>query len=356
MASDAAGQPAFGRKTPEELGVRLFEPAPEGFDPVEASASELRQYGYPARPDAGADPGRYQRWRQMVESTSIIAPEFAVLPIPPVGPINPGPVPFPAQGTSANWAGVVAYPQPSAPPYDDPVTLVEGEWTVPDISAPAPANNPGAWVCATWIGIDGWMGDNPAPVPLLQAGATHIVYNYYAWIQNYPGGFPTLEWFSERQTFAWFEWVPAYPDPDKKYPARVITNVAVSPGDGIWCQIETDSPTGATQADVHLTNQTTGVGTVLTVTAPPDTAVLGNTAEWIVELPQDSYNGWPYQLGRYDSVYFDNCRVQSRSGTAFAANQGELVTLLDATGHRISEPSAMTDHLIKVKWTLPFFP
>jgi len=64
----------------EALGVRLFKPAPEGFDPVEASARELLVHGFPARPDAQLHPELHEQWeRIMSRPMAIIEPQFAVM-------------------------------------------------------------------------------------------------------------------------------------------------------------------------------------------------------------------------------------------------------------------------------------
>jgi hypothetical protein len=319
MAGDAAARPGAVRKTPEELGVRLFEPAPEGFDPIKASARELRRYGYPARPDAELHPRRYERWKQMVSrSISLIQPEFAVLPIPPGGPKNPGPEPHPDSSTSANWGGVVAFP----PNFDDPVTDVLGSWTVPHVIAPEPYS--GAYVCSTWIGIDGWESS-----ALLQAGTQQILW-------------PSPDYS------AWWQWVPA--NPNAPSASAGITNVPVSPGDVMFCEIDAGSQTGATEATIHLTNGTTGVMTSFIVHAPAGTEVLGGSAEWIVEMPLDTFNGLPVKLPEYTFVYFDNCLAFARSGRGFHANPGELVTMVSALNAPMSTPNILTDDLVRIDW------
>jgi hypothetical protein len=263
----------------------------------------------------------YQRWKQVVSrSTSIIEPRFAVSPVVPVGPDNPGTEPFPDRGTSGNWAGVVAYP----PNFNDPVTSVAGQWTVPHVSAPKADDS--AYICATWIGIDGWQPENTARIPLLQAGTTQLVHPIF---------FGPLTW-------PWWEWVPADP--------ITIMDFAVSPGDFMSCEIRAGSPSGATEAAIHLANLTTGVATSFAVAAPPETQLSGYCAEWIVEIPTATALGLPLKLARYASVYFDNCHAQSRSGRVFSASPGELVTMVNADNYPISQPTIVGDYLVRVDW------
>jgi hypothetical protein len=355
--ADAAGPLRAVRKTPEELGVRPCAPAPEGFDPIQASAGELRRYGYPARPDARLEPRRYQRWQKLVSRPiSIIVPEFAVLPIPPVGPIspgptppiapapegpiNPGPSPHDDRYNSSNWGGVVAW----SPNFDDPVTSVAGKWTVPHVIAPEPYD--GGYICATWIGIDGMQ---PEITTLLQAGTTQAIVPADSSVDDL-WGLPglLLPWaFSDGfayQSYAWWQWVPGC--------SVMITNLAVTPGDVMSCHIDTDSPTGATTATIQLINLTTGKMTPIPATAPPGTKVLGGMAEWIVEKPNETeYNGLPVKLPEYSSVYFDNCIASTRSGRGFGPNTStELVTMTNDLQTPISTPNILTDDLIRVDW------
>jgi hypothetical protein len=44
------------RRENETLGVRLFTPTPEGFNPIGAKSRELHAYGYPACPDPVLQP------------------------------------------------------------------------------------------------------------------------------------------------------------------------------------------------------------------------------------------------------------------------------------------------------------
>ena len=76
IKKDQAEAAADQARIREELRVRLFEPAPEGFDPTDSDAEELLAYGYPARPDARHHPEQYRRWRQALSRPiAMIRPE-----------------------------------------------------------------------------------------------------------------------------------------------------------------------------------------------------------------------------------------------------------------------------------------
>ena len=124
----------------DELGVRLFKPAPEGFDPVEATDRELLVHGYPARPDAKLHPELHEHWQAMVSrSLSVIEPQFAVRTDKRHGMRQSI-----ANDTSTNWSGSVAFAKKG-----DEATFVIGQWTVPDVVAPGI----GSFYCSTWVGI-----------------------------------------------------------------------------------------------------------------------------------------------------------------------------------------------------------
>ena len=322
MAGDAFGQPEIVQKTYEEVRVRLFRPAPEGFNPIDASDSELLLYGYPARPDAQRHPELHQGWRRvMSRSISRIEPQFAALPMVRGEPISPGTVPVPPIGTSANWAGSVAVPLNAG----DPVASVAGWWTVPDVIATA-ASDDTLYLCATWIGIDGWQpGESVPPSELLQAGTSQAA----VW----PPGFGQL-----KGAAAWWEWVPDDP--------VGITNLGVSLGDVMYCAIRASE----TEASIYMANQTTGVFTSFGVAARPGTQLAGYSAEWILEVPIATWHGQPIELPEYAIVYFDGCVAHTRSATVLYAGQGELVSMVNASNDQVSIPSAATDTLIRVSW------
>jgi Peptidase A4 family len=290
----------------DELGVRLFKPAPEDFDPLEATDRELLVHGYPARPDAKLHPDLHEHWRSMVSrSLSVIEPQFAVRTDKRHGMRQSI-----ANDTSTNWSGSVAFAKKG-----DAATFVIGQWTVPDVVAPGI----GSFYCSTWVGID---GDGSPDV--LQAGTEQEIVSF---------GFITVH-----ATYAWWEWFPEY--------EVQITNLPVSAGDIMYCAICVHSDT---EAGFYLTNLTTGVATSFTKTAPPKTHLKGNCAEWIVEIP--TVNGSPGHLARYGDVYFDNCIAGTKAHDLLYAGSGDLITMVDGSNHAISTPQAETQELIKVQYT-----
>lgn len=265
-------------------GVRLFKRAPEGFDPIKASARELLVHGYPARPDARIHPELHEYWKHvMSQPISIIHPQFKALK-------HKGDWSDLRYGLPSGngWSGSIVFAA-----RDDTVTFVSGQWTVPHPIQP----KPGDCICAQWIGIDGAPDDPNAndSYDILQTGTTQMVVDTVAGALNF--------------SFAWFEWFPADPE--------TITNLEVSPGDTMCATICVYSPT---EAGIYLLNVTTGIGTSFVKTAPPNNQLVGNCAEWIVEDPVSS----SMNLARYGDVYFDNCFAGTAAGALLFAGTGRL--------------------------------
>jgi hypothetical protein len=205
----------------EELGIRLFTPPAEGFDPIEASARELHLHGYPRRPDPKLPPKVHEQWEAMVSrSNSIIEPEFAVLKDKGHKPVRYGPAGPPRLSAGNGWAGSTHYPK-----MGDAVMMVNGQWTVPRIVAPVLGL---AYTCATWVGIDdGEEGLNHSPY-IVQAGTTQRAFRQDITVPELG-----VQHFEFYDSFAWFEWFSADP--------YIVQNFKVSPGDSVACMIWVES-------------------------------------------------------------------------------------------------------------------
>jgi len=325
MASDITELPGHERRTHEELGIRLFEPAPPGFAPITASAEELLRYGYSPRPDSERHPKRYRQWRSVVSQiTSVVLPQFATVPVVSAVASGQGHQgPFPTSGHSSDWAGIAVFPD-----FYDRIDAVFGRWTVPNLKPVASEQPP--FICSSWIGIDGFAaGNNPVPTSLVQVGTTRLLTG------GTIGGL-----FGADLTFPWFEWVPAGP--------TTITNLPVWPGDVMNCELLL---TSSTEATIHLTNLTSGVSTSFVKFAPAHTEAAGICAEWIVELPEGSVNGHPLQLGRYGSVYFSDSFAATRGGKSLHPGSGDLLTMVNAFSSPLSMPTALGDTALKVDFS-----
>ncbi len=137
----------------------------------------------------------------------------------------------------------------------------------------------------------------------------------------------------------WWEWFPAG--------EVAITNLPVSAGDIMYCLICVNSTTTAT---VYLTNQSSGVSTSFSITAPRGTTLVGNSAEWIVERP--TVNGSVANLTDTKAVYFDE-GMAGLTGAPFTIidlGSGMAVTMVGNNNASLSVPTLETSQLMKVNW------
>ena len=306
--------------TSKGFRIRTYEAPPPGFNPLAATPRLLLHHGFPARPDAKTEPKLRQMWDEALSRPRTwITPVFREVPGKSHGPaLKPGSARARisasariANATSGNWSGSVAFA-----PAKRTFGWVAGQWTVPNPHAPGI----GSYYASEWVGIDGWgSGD------VLQAGTeTEII---------------DLGIFSSTQVYAWWEWFPSG--------EVAITNFSVAAGDIMYCLICVSSSTTAT---VYLTNQSSGVSTSFSITAPKGTALVGNSAEWIVERP--TINGSVASLTDTKAVYFDE-GVAGLSGAPFTIidlGSGTAVTMVGNNNASLSVPTLETSQLMKVDW------
>jgi hypothetical protein len=277
-------------------------PWPKGFDPLKASDQELVRHGVPPRPK---DPTLLSEWENLMKRLSrstFIEPKFRRTDR------QHGPAIRSDTQTYPNWSGGVVYlPTPS--PAGAKFYVVCGGWTVP---SPMPAGpDDQVYVCACWIGID---GDNPptGSADVLQAGITceaqfdssasnGVAQEFFAWV----------EWFPEKEV--------------------VITNLALSVGDSLTCNIVANS---STTASIVLANLTTNQTAAFDVTAPTGTELVGDCVEWIVERPR-----FAQQLANYDSVTFQNAFGGTNlpgEGAVRDPSQGDAINMTGDDGALVS--------------------
>jgi len=284
----APGWPFFRRFAmaettfPSGMVIRSH-PWPKGFDPLKASDQELLRHGVPPRPK---DPTLRSEWENLMKSLSrstFIEPKFRrtdrqhgpVIRFRRTDPQH-GPAIRSDTQTWPAWSGGVVYlPTPS--PAGAKFYVVSGRWTVP---SPMPSDaDDQVYVCACWVGIDGDNGPSGSQ-DILQAGITCEA--------QFDGSAPNgvVQAF-----FPWWEWFPEN--------EVVITNLALSIGDSLVCNIVANS---STTASIVLANLTTNQTAACDVTAPTGTALVGDCVEWIVERP--TFGGVLQQLANYDTVTF----------------------------------------------------
>ncbi|MFF4491695.1 G1 family glutamic endopeptidase [Streptomyces sp. NPDC001544] len=213
--------------------------------------------------------------------------------------------------TSAIWSGGVVRPPDGAT-----VNTVYGEWVVP--RPYPPALNGTFSYDSTWVGID---GDGSSDI--LLAGIT----------ANTMG----VQVFGNPQVvvsaYAWYDWwSPETVDPRAVYP-KVIPNFPFAFGEKIACYIYV---TSTRSANIDLYNMSRRQMMPFSLNAPPDTSLVGNCAEWIVERPTDPVSLRPTQLANYGSVAFESCFAVFSDGTNASSDAGSNINMTDDVGGVIS--------------------
>jgi hypothetical protein len=272
------GAPVAVIKLPSGLEVTTFE-LPRDFDPQTANTDDLERFGFLPLPE---DPQHLDRYKHMLSQLAggldYIQPTFQQnvelerFHGPRQGPSDP-------TGTSTNWSGGALYA-----PGGESIKVINGEWTIPHVSAPTEGRQ---YYAASWIGMD---GDGSSDV--LQAGVECEVHE--------SGGTIT------QSIYPWWEW---YPEPEVR-----ITSVPVEPGHKMMVSIWTNPPgAGATEGKIFFTNKTTGVYTSFIVPVPKGTSFVGNCAEWIVGVPTVAGQLGP--LANYGAVTFTQCEAFLTKGS-----------------------------------------
>ena len=276
--------------------VRTFTPPPRGFDPITSSPADLLKHGFPARPDHPRQLERYNSvlGRVMKDRFRYIEPTFRINPNrhhgPPASRNFAGPVRARPQVTgtgnqfSTIWSGGLVFPLPG-----QSFRWISGEWTIPNVGAPAADNQ--TYYCAIWVGIDGDI--SVASQDLCQAGINLDV------TQN--GSNIT------RNCSAWCEWFPG--------PEIEIPNFPVTFGDTVVVTI-CASGSSATEAQIFFANLTANHGTSFILDAGlfadgSQISLVGDSAQWVVERPEVGES--TALLANYVEVFFSGCQAGSYS-------------------------------------------
>jgi len=287
-------------------GVRTHPLPPKGFDPLSASARDLRQYGLPARPDPALHPQLAARWNEVFSRRlTYITPTFR-----PLDELLPGVKrssrtrPDLSTVTNPTWSGAVVHATGS-----QTFTRVSGEWNVPDV-APGPGG--GTQYTFAFIGIDG-------NTDVTQIGTIQLVSS---------GG---------KSCYAVFEWFP------NSWSA--ITNFPVSFGDAMIGLICLDSPT---EAFFSMVNVTKGLHAGFIFDAPDGTSSLENQAEWILERPE--VGGANPPMPNFGEIYFDS--AIGGHGLDFLADGGSDTAInMVVNGVTVATTTVETPRLIKIAYT-----
>jgi hypothetical protein len=269
---------------------------PKDFDARQATPSELKSYGLPQRPDEKVFPVLAKQWDKIFsKKVNFITPEFKPMDelLPGLrrthGPIDRDV----ANSNNSIWSGGVVLTTAA-----DTFKSIAGIFTVPDVAPPS--STPGTYWMVSWIGIDGYGGNDVCQIGTVQyvtLGANgSITKGCYAWTEWYP-----LSWVA----------VPNFP---------------ISFGDTISVLLCINSPT---QAGFNMYNETTFAHTGFTFNAPAGTTLTGNTAEWIVERP--GIGGATSQLCNFGDIYFDGASASTQKNVAHNVGSGLFLNMTEGS-------------------------
>jgi len=288
--------------------VTLFDPPPEGFDPLKAPDGALLRHGFPPRPQV---PALLEMWqRHFARPLNYVVPVFEKIS---PGHFHHGQTAGEIRNADStnNWSGVIL----KNPGTSGPLTWVMGRWNVPNPYPATKLPDFENYMSAAWVGLDG----NGTP-GLVQAGTEQ-----------------TVRWHNGslvRDVYAWWEWYP-----DAQFG---ISNLPISPGDTVQCTICVTSNHDAT---IRMHNISTGDFVSFNVSSKTD--FIGSTAEWIVERPTLPFK--PAKLAKYGAIYFDLAYAYTERGGAFDAGAGTKITMVDQGGYPISVPTLETSNVIRVE-------
>lgn len=252
--------------TPAMPQARLFQAPPLGFDPKTAANEELQRYGALARPSAESSPQYRRLWNRTYSAKlDFVKPTFRARN-------SYRRMPAQRRQTFDNWAGLAVQTAGS------PLICVAGTWTIPNPRVPDEAVGGDSNYNSAWIGIDGYFPSTD----ILQAGVDF----------NFKTG------SSEITIAPWWEWWPG--------PSVYIDSLQVSPGDTFSCVIT--GTVGGVDALVQMTNLSSNRHATFLATAPANTKLVGDCAEWIVERQYRSSapDSIISDLSQFGSIFFDN--------------------------------------------------
>jgi hypothetical protein len=279
-----------GKAVPNMKGVRVFPPAPQGFDALAASKKDLARHGLPLRPDPRTQPGPAALWEQRArryQGFEHLKPEL----LPGDEPTDPVAAGF---GLPAliSCGFELSFPAP--------IVMLSGTWTVPNLNhSPTPGGFPNH--LHTFFGL----GFLDVHVEM----TVDTAQNVRALIRIHTG-------------------------------AQVA--LPVRPGDAISAILclQTDS---AGTAAYFLTNETTSQTVNFTIETGFPPAVAINAG-----ITRDSqFNGPPDPLARFGVVYFDELSAFATSGQP-RLTDGVATTMVDSAGSTLAVPQRLTDFTFKV--------
>lgn len=309
-------------------GVRTFNAPPQGFNPLNASETELASFGFPPRPSKETDPQNYAQWvRAMAAAKNRWNGKLrdmgaSSMPAKPAhAPVTPDASATPGLRYYYNWSGIANSNKLTKWNKNTSFYYVISSFNVPAVQPPFGTCDNGYDWEVSWNGIDGFSNGD-----VLQGGSSS---------QEYCSGGSVSKYYC-----GWVEWYPSYP---------ILCEFNVNPGDDFY--VETWDPSGGySDGFVYIEDETTlqyGTYELSWLTGP---ALVGNSAEYIVERPC-CRSGNNYPLANYiwdfwaNSYAYDFSQYNNGKPTSYYPGSTAASTYLidmvdDLDSQVISVPAA----------------
>jgi hypothetical protein len=319
----SAAQQQLQQLKPNELatnlaGVTTIATPPKGFNPLTASDQDLEYYGFPPRPNEIAAPKALATWQKaMAASKTRVTPVLEVSRnSSSPAKMNTGSVPTgggAGPATSPSWAGyvntngVTTYGNSS-------FYYVIANYDVPNVRQ---AVCDGTWDYAiTSVAIDGWGSSD-----LLEAGTEEGAYC---------SGTTKSTYYS-----AGYGWYPSG--------WTNITSLPVAPGDELFAEVWTTSPSSG---HAYFVNLSAKQSVIVNFSAAAGTHLIGNSAEWGMSL----YGGLARQTN-YISEYLSNAYAYNFGYSAVDPGSASSfrVTMVNGLGSTIASPTLLGTNAIWIQ-------
>jgi Peptidase A4 family len=331
----------------EGVNVGIFSAPSQNFDPLSVSEADLLRHGFPARPSDHKHLERYKQvFGQMKSRFRYLEPEFKINKHRRRGlskAVSAKAVPsLVGTGNQFNplWSGGVVYPPPG-----QSFRWMVGEWTIPNVGAPAENQE---YQCLSWIGIDG--DPSVESDDLCQVGIYLDVTQSGKSVSRDVGVFS--------------EWTSTCGGTQSEVGPPVDVNFPVTFGDTVIITLCTSGP-GATEALAFLANRTSGVGTSFLLYAPKcdgqQVSLVGDSAQWVVERPDTSPLGsslTPALLADYGQLFFSGCEAVSYSpdGSSSEVVGGGTqlaIAMIEDSGAVLSQGILVADTVVECEYLSP---
>ena len=302
-----AQQLAWIRETTVALPDPKDLPLPPEFDPRTARSEQLRDLGFPPRPDPETQEELYTFWVEQFslplefERASLAADiDFAL----PNQFQSAGRATTPSRReASLNWSGAYITPRDGRM-----FTHVVGSFSVPSLAPPTGIPGVVEFRSSTWIGLDGQRSYLNSTLP--QIGTA----------QHLTSGNPVVQ-----TNTAWIQWWPLLP--------FTFKNFQVNAGDRMMCWLNVVDSTHVLGVIRNLKTKQIRMFIMLApmVVDPPlfptaiQAKVSGATAEWVTERPAHLTSPVLYELPNYGKVVFEKCYAGSALGPSAAVRVERLV-------------------------------